>query len=75
MEISWKNMQQLLKPKYGFLSNMRYVTIRNNLNPVYTWFKTIDFDSKLIYWWENELLSHFCLFIFSVEKNKPIKSK
>ena len=35
-----KNMQQLPKPRHAFLSNVRQMTIQNNLNPVYVWFKT-----------------------------------
>ena len=46
MEISWKNMQQLPKSQCTFLSNMQQMTIHNNLDPVYRWFKTIDFNSK-----------------------------
>ena len=39
-------MQQLPKPRCALLSNMRQVTIQNNLNPVYMWLKTTDFNLK-----------------------------
>ena len=39
-------MQQLPKPLRAFLSKMRLVTIEKNLGPVYTGFKTLDFNSK-----------------------------
>ena len=58
-------------PKYTYLylSNMQQVTIQKNLNPVYTWFKTINFYIQLvIYWGESGLLLKFYLFIISVEK-------
>ena len=53
-----KNMQQLPKPRHAFLSNVRQMTIQNNLNPVYVWFKTVHFKSKLLLG-ENGLLTRF----------------
>ena len=36
----------LPNPRGAYFSNMRQVTIQNNVYPVYAWFKTIDFNSK-----------------------------
>ena len=58
-------------PQYSYLyvSNMQQVTIQKKLDPVYTWFKTINFYIQLvIYWGESGLLLKFYLFIISVEK-------
>ena len=38
-------LKTLMRHSY-FNSDMRRVTIQNNLDSVYTWFKTIDFKSK-----------------------------
>ena len=43
-----KHMEQLPKPRCAFHSNMQHVTIQNNLDLVYKWFKTIDLNSKCL---------------------------
>ena len=60
-------MQQLHKPWSGFLMNMRQVTIQNNLDPVYTWFKSIYINLKWLLG-ENWLLLKSYLFTFLIEK-------
>ena len=65
----------LMCHSYFFL-NMWQVTIQKNLDPVYTWLNTVDFNFR---YWDggngggDELLSKFYLFIFFVEE-KLIKS-
>ena len=62
-----KNFQQLHKPQCGFLLNMQQVTIQNNLNLAYMWFKSIDFNSKQLL---GEKSTVEILFIFTVEKKQ-----
>ena len=69
MEISGKNRQQLPKPQCTFVSNMLEVTIQNNLDPVYMWYKT-QFQFKIVI---GRLTVIENLFIYFVKKENLLK--
>ena len=60
---------------YDFLSNMRQVTIQNNLDTVFTWFKTIDINFKWFLVGKMDCYWNFIWLSFPPRKNKPVKGK